>query len=574
MRRAVSFTAGVLAAYVALATAAFWTAWRAPTGRWIGHDFDPILFIWNLRWTPFAITHGHNPFLSNYLNYPDGFNLMWNTSLLFPGLLLSPITLVFGAVLSYNVLSTLALALSGWCAYFAFRRYVRRDAAAVGGLLYGFSSFMFGQAFNHPHMTIALFPPLALLLLDEIVVRQRRPVAVTGALLGVATGIQLLTGEEIAAGTVLVAAIGISLLAVLHRHEIRPRLAYAARALGVAVIAAVAIAGYPLGVQFFEPGGVSGPIQPTDVHVMDVLEFVVPTQRQELTFHAANRLGDKFSGQSEIDGYLGVPLLLLVLFVAVRYRGDELVRLMVLLGVVVVLLSLGPRLHVAGHSLPVRLPWAIPQRLPLLENVLPARLAVFTFLLLGLLVSVFVDRIRLPRLALVAILVAVFAPLIPNLPYPSTASASPHFFASGAHAIREGSVALVAPFAGASGGTTRPMLWQAAANMRFRMPEGYIIHSGPAFDPSSRDSALFVRMAHIQSGEPLTPLTPSDRHAMRCTLMRLGVQTVVVGPTPLGPYEMHILFRDLLGKEPLATGGVELWPDALAAAGRAAGGCT
>jgi len=167
MRRLVSFSAAVLGTYVLLAVAAFSTAWRAPTGRWVGYGFDPALFIWSLRWLPFAITHGHDPLTSNYLNYPDGFNLMWNTSILFPALVLSPVTLLFGAVFSYNVLSALALALSGWCAYLAFRRYAGRGAAAVGGLLYGFSSFMFGQAFNHPHMTIALFPPLALLLLDE-----------------------------------------------------------------------------------------------------------------------------------------------------------------------------------------------------------------------------------------------------------------------------------------------------------------------------------------------------------------------------------------------------------------------
>src|SRR6476469_8161292 len=221
MRRLVSFSAAVLGSHGVVARAAFWTAWREPTGRWVGYDFDPILFIWNLRWLPFAIAHGHGPLTSNYLNYPEGFNLMWNTSILLPALVLSPVTLLCGTVFSYNVLSTLALALSGWCAYFAFRRYARREAAAVGGLLYGFSSFMFGQAFNHPHMTIALFPPLVLLLLDEIVVRQRSRATVVGLLLGVATDLQLLTGEEVAAATVLVAIVGVALLALLHRDQVR-----------------------------------------------------------------------------------------------------------------------------------------------------------------------------------------------------------------------------------------------------------------------------------------------------------------------------------------------------------------
>src|SRR6266487_7138346 len=102
MRRLVSFSAAILGAYVALAIAAFCTAWRDPAGRWIGGDFDPVLFIWHLRWMPFALSNGHDPFISNYLNYPDGFNLMWNTSILLPSILLSPVTLLLGVIVAYN----------------------------------------------------------------------------------------------------------------------------------------------------------------------------------------------------------------------------------------------------------------------------------------------------------------------------------------------------------------------------------------------------------------------------------------------------------------------------------------
>jgi hypothetical protein len=106
---------------------------RIRRDRWIGGSVDPILFIWYLRWLPFALAHGHDPLISTYLQVPDGFNLLWNTSILLPAFVLSPVTLLFGAVVSYNLLATLALALSAWCAYLAFRRYVRPEAAASGG---------------------------------------------------------------------------------------------------------------------------------------------------------------------------------------------------------------------------------------------------------------------------------------------------------------------------------------------------------------------------------------------------------------------------------------------------------
>ena len=88
---------------------------------------------------------------SDYLNHPDGINLMWNTWLPLPGLLLSPLTLLFGPVLTFNVLVTLAYGLSAWSAYLAIHRYVpSHGAAACGGLVYGFSPAMVGHS-HHPN---------------------------------------------------------------------------------------------------------------------------------------------------------------------------------------------------------------------------------------------------------------------------------------------------------------------------------------------------------------------------------------------------------------------------------------
>jgi hypothetical protein len=556
MRRLASFSAVVLAAYLALAFALFCTAWQHPRGRWIGHDFDPVLFIWYLRWMPFALAHGHNPLVSDYLNYPGGFHLMWNTSILLPAFVLSPVTLLLGVVVAYNLLSTLALAFSAWCAYFALRRYVRPGAAAIGGLLYGFSSFMLVQATNHPHMTLAVFPPLALLLLDEVLVRQRRRPVVLGVLLGVAAGLQLVTGEEILATTVLVAAIGVALLALMHRDEVRRRAPYAARALGTAALLGLVLAAYPLARQSFGSHhllATKGPVQGGGTYVLDAVELVVPSQRQELTFGAANRVATKFKGQSEIDGYIGLPLLLLVAFVVVTYRRDRLVQFAAALGGIVLLLALGPRANFAGHPLPIPLPWVVPQRLPLLQAILPARLALLLFLLLALLVAIFVDRSRLPKPALIAILVIAFVPLIPNLPFPSTADATPAFFDDGARAFPAGSVALVAPLASISGGTTRAMLWQARADLRFRMPEGVVIaphgHRPPALDE------LADRLAAIGRGER----APPGYAAMRCALAEEGIDWVVVGPMSYGLERTVEFFQALLGRRPVDAGGVAYW---------------
>lgn len=568
----------LLLLYAALSFAIFANTWASPRGHWIGVDPDPPLFIWHLRWLPFALGEGHTPFLSDYLNYPDGFNVLWNTSVLFPALVLAPVTLLFGAVLSYNLLVTLSLALSGWCAYLALRRYVHREeAAAVGGLLYGFSPFMFAQAGGHPHMTFAVYPPLVLLLLDEILVRRRRSPILLGALLGAATGIQLLTGEEIVAITFLVACIGVALLALLNRAGVRARLSDAVRAGAAALLVAAAIDAYPLSVQLGGAQRVTGSLHPHNVFVLDLLSLVVPGPRQQLSPDSANDLATHYTGLGEIGGYIGLPLLVLVVFVLLRYRSDRLVQVAGLLLGGVTLLALGPRLHVAGHSLPVRLPWVVPQRLPLFESILPARLAVIMFLLLGLLLAVFVDRF--PRgsrgngLALAVIVAAALVPLLPSLPYPSTTSDTPSFFSSGAKAIPRGSVALIAPLAGVAGGTTRPLLWQAESALRFRMPEAYVLRPAASTPALEDDSPLFRRMVQIQAGETISAVTPAARRRILCQLARLDVGSIAVGPMKVGYAKTIAFFTDVLRRDPVETMGVRLWTDVLVAARSGGGGC-
>lgn len=557
IRRPRLLSLAVLIGYVAGAVLVFSSTWLDPAHRWIGPDNgDPEILIWHLRWLPFALGHGHDLLVTNFLDYPDGFNLMWNASLIFPALVLAPVTLLFGAVASYNVLATLALALSAWCAFLAFRRYVRPSAAAVGGLLYGFSPFVVGAAGGHTHVAIAVFPPLALLMLDEIVVRRRRSPVLLGALLGLAAGLQLLTGEEVLAISVVAAVFGLAALALLHRDQVRSRLPAVARGLAVAVAVFAVIAAYPLGVQFFGDQRVHGTLQPTNFFVVDAAELVVPTPQQALSTGPANRLSARFTGQTELGGYIGIPLLLLVAFVMVRYRRDPLVRFAGVLAVVVLVLSLGPRLHVAGHSTGIRLPWTVLQRLPLFGNLLPARLAIVTFLLLGLLVAIYVDRGRRPAALVVGLLALL--PVAPNHSYVWAPSDSPRFFASSAvESIPGGSVSLVLPE------SARPMLWQQEADFRFRMPEGYVFVPGPALEPppfTRYGTALFSRLLEIEAGGA-PAIGAGERRQVLCDLFAFDIRSVVLGPGAANPDETKRFFSGAVGRSPAQTDGVWLWSE-------------
>src|ERR1700722_4173798 len=105
-------TALVVAIYIGLAVVCYWGAWSTDPARNSLVGGDQFQVTWYLGWTPFAILHGHNPFFSDYLNYPYGLNTLTNTGIVLLGLLAAPVTLLFGATAAYNTMMTLALATS------------------------------------------------------------------------------------------------------------------------------------------------------------------------------------------------------------------------------------------------------------------------------------------------------------------------------------------------------------------------------------------------------------------------------------------------------------------------------
>ncbi|MBV9358217.1 MAG: hypothetical protein JO023_22110, partial [Chloroflexi bacterium] len=106
-----------------------------------GYGNDAGSAMWDLAWWPHAVFHGINPFFTDGLFAPDRINLGGFTLLSVPALVATPFTLLFGPLVSYNLLALLSPILG---ALFAFLlcRYLTKSfpAALVGGYLFGFST--------------------------------------------------------------------------------------------------------------------------------------------------------------------------------------------------------------------------------------------------------------------------------------------------------------------------------------------------------------------------------------------------------------------------------------------------
>ncbi|HUZ29034.1 MAG TPA: hypothetical protein VMU90_07320, partial [Solirubrobacteraceae bacterium] len=241
--------------------ALIWTlpAWRNPFHSWSGMVGDPIAAMWLLAWTPHAITHGLNPLYTTLLNFPVGVNLAWNPTAPLLGLLSWPALLVGGPILQYNAALTFGVAATAWAGYLAACLRVRRRWLAVlGGLLFGMSPYVVGQALSHPALAVVPGVPLVAVAVEQAWFRHTWGPVRAGAALAGAVLVVLLVSEEVF-GSMLIAG-GLVLLGCGWTWRASWRL-WLPRVLRTSAVAALLVAPVLVGllvVQFGWPGRILG----------------------------------------------------------------------------------------------------------------------------------------------------------------------------------------------------------------------------------------------------------------------------------------------------------------------------
>jgi len=577
----------VLVSSCLLAALLYRHAWRYPTTDHMGVWGDADEYSWFLSWVPFALGHGLNPLHSIYVGFPKGINLMWNTSALLPSLLVSPLTLLGGPVLSYNVLMTAAPALSTTFAYIAFRRWAAPAPSVVGGLVFGFSPAVASQSVGHLAQVVLMSVPLVLVLLDRLLVVQQGPWWRDGLLLGLLAWAQLLTGEEVLAMEAVAALIGVLvLLAINHRRVVLPRLRHAASGLVLGGAVFAVLSAPFLAYQYLGPGRVQD-THPYNVYVTDLLNFFLPTNMTQLSPRWAQLVPwappapglAHFTGNGSEEGaYIGIPLLVLLVIslIVARRRKATWVALAVAAGTA--LLSMGPTLHFAGHvsssqhGLPVPLPDDYLQRLPLFHNLLPDRFALVMFFGVGFVLALGLTellgrRARWPAKGagwgLSVLGLAAIAPVV-NFPYvasPSLAAfttgwACPH---PAAPASRPGAppTVLVLPAT-----DELNLRWQAEAGFCYTMPSATgMTGTNSAYTPSD------VLLTVGTPGAPLPAITPALRREVAAEIQAMGVSEVIVSPwqwsvpimTAAGQAQLVSWVTSLLGEPPAQNGSTYMW---------------
>ncbi len=351
--------------------------WRDPASRTVaGNPYDADQLAWFFRYDATAIAHGHLPALiTTAMNAPRGVSVMWNTFMLLPGALLTPVTLLLGPQIALTVFMTAGFAGSALAMFYVLRRWdVSMPAAVLGGAVYGFSPAVLHSAIGHYDLQFAVLPPLIVHV--GLRLATGRAGAVRGGLwLGLLVTAQLFITEEILAVTAIAGFLFAAVLAASRPRAVPAAVRRVAAGLAVAAGVVAVIAGYPLWVQFFGPLRQHGSPFTLDYFKNDLSSFVVPSSYQ--LFHTAGSAAAaaRYQGQlPEYLGYLGWPLLVVLVLAAIACWRRLPARAAAVACVVLGVFSLGGTLLFGGHHHPaIKLPWYWLQGLPLLESALPDR---------------------------------------------------------------------------------------------------------------------------------------------------------------------------------------------------------
>ena len=558
---------------------------------------DSSLFTWYLEWPAYALTHGLNPFFSTAMHYPTGVNIPANTSELFFGFLLLPVTWAFGPIATLNVALTVTPVLSSLGMFALLRRWVTwTPAAFLGGLFYGFSPFVVAELSDaHLMLGLVVVPPLVVACLDELLLRQSRRPAVTGVLLGLLVALQFFIGTEILLMMIMMAVGGLVVLVVyaaLRRPEaLRARAGHAAVGLVVGGATALVLLAYPAWYGLAGPRHYTGPVWPGKANsvirdVSTTLSGLVHPMSPAAAaqFHAYWVQTGGYQGKPISSWYFGVGMVVVVAGGVAAWRRDRRLWFFGVMTVVAVLLSLG-----ASSTYP--LPWTVLANQPVLVDIIPWRFVFFAYLFVAVLLALIVDHTyasvdrrrrvagtgawgRAPRwsAAAAALVVAAVALVQPaqsvasTVPFTTQEVVLPDWFTTVAPTLDPSQVLLVFPATFQS--PQSPLTWQAVDRMQYSMvnaglPIGTLNFAGKEY--AGADALAFVGLLALLP----TDVHPSAVAAVRSALLEWGVTKVVLPDQPeLARYDQvpsvtlaAALITAATGERPVHQARAWVWED-------------
>jgi hypothetical protein len=370
--------------YLVIALINFWPVTTHITSTVAGIGGDAYQFMWDIWFVGYSLFTLHQGIWhTTLLFWPIGASLIYQTSIPIASLLVTPFTAV-SLPFAFNLIFFAGFCLSG-LTMFILARYLTKNsyAAFIAGLIFTFSSFHIAQAYGHVEYTNIEWIPLALYFFLRIVRedqhRLRKALAV--AICMVLTCFMV----DVETGIILMSLLAVITIIYLIVKETRSRILSRSflKAIGVFIVATFILGSWawiPIAGSIIH-SGTGGLNSLSDlghnaIWSDDLLSFFIPNPYNGI-------LGGLFSGQSyiyhgdisETAAYLTYTAIILALLGLWKHFKEN--RLWLVLGVIAVVLALGPVLLV-NTTLPatigsgtgvsgVPLPYQIVRMIPVLS---------------------------------------------------------------------------------------------------------------------------------------------------------------------------------------------------------------
>lgn len=550
-------------AVILFALIAFWVTkglWLNPGSGVANNPADQAFFEWAIAHGARVVSHGVNPFHSPQMGVPTGVNMMANTSVLGVSIPLSPITLLFGPRLSFNLGIGLGLMLTATSWYFVLARALlhSRAAALVGGLFCGFAPGLIAHA--NAHVNIVAQAVVPLLIWRTLRLAEPGRWLRNGLWLALAAIVQFFVNPEMLLMVSVATALFVLVLAL--DRDVRDRWRSFVAGLLVAAGVTLVVLAYPLWVLLFGPGAYTSVPPGYQTFGADILAYIA-FGGQSIA-GSAGLASHLAQNPTEENAFFGLPLIVLAIVLAVLLRRRRHVAGLALAGLVAAVLSLGPDLIVYGHYYNVPMPGRFVASLPLFTSIVPTRWALIVTIVIGMLLAVAVTELRgRTQKARVVGGLAIAAALIPLAPKPLptfTLPQPPAFlrnhgawrtYAAGGHSL------MFLPMA--SNIDYDPIRWSAETLNQMPITQGYFLTAGP--DGAAIDSApsrfLSVYVQQMPDIEGVPEVSPDARRTAYADLRYWRVGAVVLLPQDAAEYRGPM--SALLGFAPKRVGGVEIW---------------
>jgi hypothetical protein len=567
----------VLAIVTFIAVALFITA---PLWLNLDHELrddpqDQAFFEWMLAHGARVLTDGVYPFFSDRMNYPDGVNMMANTSVLAVSLPMTPVTALFGPHVAFNAFLTLALAVTGISWYLVLsRQFVSsRLAAWVGALFATFAPSMISHAGGHPNIVSQFLVPL--IIWRTLALRRPGRAVRNGLLLAGLLVWQAFINLEILFMTAVGLGIFCAVMAIARRRSEPGEITTFLRGLGVAGSVTLAVLAYPLYVQFFGPQSYHGLPEFVRYFGADLGSFTAYAQRSV----AGNSItaGRLAQNAAEENAFFGWGLVILFFGLVAWMRRS--VAIVALAGVALFFgaMSLGPRIRLNGVDTGVPGLWSLLHSVPILNSAVPTRWALAIAPIVAIVLALGCQRAsdlmktqpaaRGPvRVAMITAVAMALVPLTPTPLRTTPMEPVPEFVTSGAwkQYVDDNHTLVALPLPDSS--YPDPMRWSAYTGHDMRIASAYaLLPNQNPLDPTDR-SALFAPpwrptsglMTSIKQGNPIPEITETRREMTLADLRYWKAGVVVLTPQ-VRDIEMLRAMTELLGFQPTWTGGAWIW---------------